>query len=56
MNGKFHLEINSFEDFIEFVAILRGKEIDFDKIREFTNKLKEADTKLENAVKAQEET
>lgn len=53
MNDKFHLEINSFEDFIAFVAIIKGKEIDIQEIKKLQATLQGS---RENLTKAIEES
>lgn len=49
---RFHFEINSFEDFVSFVALIKGKEIDLDEIKNLTSKLNVADNALEEAIDA----
>ena len=46
----FHLEINSFEDFISFVAIIRGEDIDSNKIEELRKRLASSNTALNAAI------
>jgi len=56
MNERFHLEINTFEDFIEFVRIIRNTpDLEFHKLKELTNRIKESDNKLESALELQKE-
>ena len=49
-DNKFHFEINSFEDFVSFIAIIRGKEIDFNEIKKLTKELNQSDKTLQNAI------
>jgi len=49
-DSRFHFEINSFEDFVSFVAIIRGKEINLEEIKNLTKQLSQSDKALEDAV------
>jgi len=52
--GKdFHLELNSIEDFIAFVMILRGKELDLKEIQHLSNILGSERDKLRDAVNSE---
>jgi len=45
----FHLEINSFEEFVRFVAFIRGAEMDAAQLADMAARLKTATTELEAA-------
>jgi hypothetical protein len=50
MNDKFHLEINSFADFVSFVALIRGKELDSAEIKSLVASLKTNREDLQKAI------
>ncbi len=49
---RFHLEINSLEAFAAFCALIRGEDLDDDKIRELTARLTKATAVLSAAEQA----
>ncbi len=50
LNNGFHLEINSFADFVAFVAIIRGKELDSAEIKSLVASLKTNREDLQAAI------
>ena len=50
MDRDFHFEINCFEDFVSFIAIIRGKEIDLDEIKKLTSQINKDDKTLQTAI------
>ena len=48
---RFHIEINSLEDFIQFVHIIRNDEIDPDKLKRITDSLTKSTKLLVDAEK-----
>ena len=55
MNDRsFHLEINNFDDFVQFVAIIRGEDIDSNKLKELRDKLSAERTKLDASIKEEQ--
>lgn len=52
---KFHLEINSFDEFVKFVALIRDEDLDSDKIKKLTASLNKSTSELNKAIKSQGE-
>lgn len=50
--NRFHFEINSFADFLQFIAIIREEEIDLEKISKVTEKINQKADELKTAVDA----
>ena len=50
MNDRFHLEINSLDDFFRFIEIIKGKEIDPKEIKKLTETLNLSTDSLAEAV------
>lgn len=52
MNGKerFHLEINSIGEFITFVMVIRGGNLDLEKLKQLTQELNQSSDPLKKAV------
>lgn len=50
---KFHFEINSFADFLQFIAIIREEEMDIEKIEAITRKVENSNQALKNAIDSQ---
>lgn len=50
MAEKFHLEINSLDEFIRFVTIIRGDELDSNKINALVKELNDGAQQLHEAV------
>ena len=55
INDHFHLEINSFDEFVQFVAIIRGEDLDPKKIEELRAKLASERAKLSDAIKGEKD-
>ena len=49
---RFHIEINSLEEFAAFVALIRGKDLTDQKLQELTARLRKATTALSDAETA----
>lgn len=50
---KFHFEINSFADFLQFIAIIREEEMDLEKIEGITKKIEDSNQSLKSAIESQ---